>query len=159
MKRQPTVKSNYNAKEIFSFDKTPNEFRTITEKSINDIKEYCSNIIAEKYNGTYDAGALYAMTRTVIGNFDLLSSRLKDDYSCRKGKLKSAQNNGIRQARNLLSNFEKMVADREMALRRYSDNLREYNGYMIDEDLSYSKDKLKNLKKRLTIIEEKNREA
>ena len=157
-KQQPTIKSDYNAKEAFTFDQTPNEFKSVTEKSINEIKRYCTETISRKYHNSYDTRALYAMVKTVIGNFDLLSSKLKDDYSCRRSKLKNAQIVGIKQANELILQFEKMVADREMALKRYSDNVMEYDGYSV-ENLEYSKERIQEFKKRLKIIEEKNHEA
>lgn len=158
MSKEPVVKSNYNIKEAFTFDQTPNEFKSVTEKSINDIKNYCAETISRKYNGSYDSRSLYPMVRQVAGKFDLLSSRLEDDYACRKSKLKSAQIIGVKQANELILQFEKMIADREMALKRYSDNVLDYDGYTL-EDLQYSKERVQEFKKRLKLIEEKNHEA
>ena len=159
MRKQPTIKSNYKSKESFSFDRAPSEFKSVTEKSINEIKSYCSHLIANKYKGSYDARALYAMVGTVVGNFDLLTSRLEDDYSNRRSKLKKAQSQGVKEVNRLILEFEKTIADRERALKRYNDNVSDFDGYSVGEDLHYSKDRIKQFKDRLKKIEERNHEA
>lgn len=158
-KKQPRVKSKYNAKEIFSFDRVPGEFHSVTEESIENIKNYCAKVIADKYNGDYSSRTLYAMVRTIAGNFDLLTSKLKEDYSCRRGKLKKAQNQGIRQVNSLVIKLEKMIVDYEVALKLYNENVIEYGGFSVDENLHYSRERIESFKNRLKLIEERNHEA
>lgn len=158
-KKQPKVKSKYNSREVFSFDKVPGEFHSVTEDSIENIKKYCTKTIKETYNGDYTSRTLYAMVRTITGNFDLLTSKLKEDYSCRRSKLKKAQNSGIKQVNSLVLQFEKIVLDYEVALKLYNENVIEYGGFAIDENLHYSRERIEEFKKRLKEIEEKNHEA
>lgn len=159
MKKQPIIKSNYNEKEVFSFEKAPGEFKSVTERSINDIKSYCTHIIANKYKGNYEPRSLYAMVGTVIGNFDLLVSRLKQDYSSRRGKLKKAQSLGVKKVDELLLQFESTAANHEAALRRYNENMIDYDGHAIEDGLHYQESRMENFKNRLKAIEEKNHEA
>lgn len=159
MKKQPRVKSKYNSKEVFSFDRAPGEFKSVTEKSINEIKSYCTHLIATKYKGSYESRSLYAMVGTVIGNFDLLVSRLKQDYASRRSKLKKAQSLGVKKVNRLMMEFEKTIADHEVALKRYNDNMLDFDGYAIDEGLHYEPQRLADFKNRLKKIEEKNNEA
>jgi hypothetical protein len=159
MDKQPVIHSKYNAKERFSFDEAPGEFKSVTEKSINDIKSYCTLLIGNKYKGSYDARSLYAMVGTVIGNFDLLYSRLRQDYDSRKSKLKKAQRLGIKKANEELIKFGQTVTDHEAALRRYNENVKEYDDQGIDDDLHFQKSRLEEFRNRLKKIEEKNHEA
>lgn len=158
-KKQPKIRSKYNAREVFSFDRVPGEFRSVTEESIENIKNYCTDTIADKYNGDYSSRTLYAMVRTIAGNFDLLVSRLKEDYSCRRGKLKKAQNQGIKQVNSLILGVEKLIVDYEVALKLYNDNVIEYGGFSVDKNLHYSRERVESFKDRLKKIEEKNHEA
>lgn len=156
---QPNIKSRYKANKTFKFDKVPSEFKSVTEDSISGIKAHCTRVIANKFKGSYDARTLYAMVGTVVGNFDLLISKLKEDYSSHLGKLKRAQSLGIKEVSEQLFEFEKTVAAYEMALNRYSDNIADFDGRPLDESLHYSKARLNDFKQRLAKIEEKNHEA
>ena len=158
-KKRPNIKSKYNSKEVFSFDRVPGDFKSVTEESIDNIKNYCTKTIEEKYNSSYPSQSLYAMVRTIIGNFDLLTSKLKEDFSCRRGKLKKAQNQGIRQVNALVIQFEKNITDYEMALKLYNDNIVEYGGFSVEDNLHYPRERMKNFSKRLEKIEENNHEA
>lgn len=157
--KTPTVKSNYNKNEKFSYDATPAHFESVTDDSIRAIKEYCADLIKEKYGGKYDAGTLYAMVRMVAGNFDLLKSQLTKDYGDRKSNLKRAQNNGIEQANEKLINFKKTVEEHDSAFELYHDNVAEYTGHAPSEKLRYSQERLEEFGNRLKKIEEKNHEA
>ena len=99
------------------------------------------------------------MIGTVIGNFDLLVSRLKQDYSSRRSKLKKAQSLGVKEVNKMLIEFEKTAADHEVALRRYNDNMIDFDGQAIDKGLHYQESRLNDFKNRLKKIEEKNYEA
>lgn len=157
--KQPRVQSSYNAKENFSFDKTPSDFRSVTEKSINEIKAYCSQTLSRKYKGSYDARTLYAMVGTIIGNFDLLSSKLKEDYSSRKNKMKNAQNQGVKKVNQRIYEFKNLVSSHESALKRFSNNLSDYDGEGAEEMLHYPLERIKEFENRIKTIEEKNNEA
>ena len=159
MKKQPKIKSKYNAKEAFSFEEAPEGFESVTEQSIKDIKAYCSQLIANKFKGNYDARTLYAMVGTVIGNYDLLYSRLKQDYTSRSNKLKKAQSLGIKKVNQKIIEFEKTVADHEVALNRHNQNMIDFDGLAIDEGLHFNRERIHEFKNRLKNIEEKNHEA
>lgn len=160
MKDRPIIHSDYNSKEKFSFEEAPSEFKSITQKSINEIKTYCTRTIAIKYKGTYSPNALYPMVGTIVGNFDLLSSRLKEDYSNRRAKLKKAQSLGSAKVEKLIIEFDKTVSDYEMAYRRFYENIKEYEDAPVrDERVHSSKERLLEFEKRLKKIEEKNHEA
>ena len=159
MKKQPKIKSKYDSKETFSFEETPGEFDSVTEESINDIKAYCSRLIKDKYKGNYDARTLYAMVGTVIGNFDLLYSRLRQDYNSRSTKLKKAQSKGVKKVNQRIIEFEKVVADHEIALGRHNQNMIDFDDQPIDEGLHYDRGRIQEFKNRLKNIEEKNHEA
>lgn len=158
--KNPKVHSEYNEKERFSFEKTPGEFKSITEKSINNIKSYCTHTISSKFKNTHSPNTLYAMIGTVIGNFDLLYSRLKDDYSSRRTKLKKAQGLGVARVGKLIIEFDKTVGDYEMARQRFYKNIQEYEEAPIKNESVHSpKERLIEFEKRLKKIEEKNHEA
>ena len=159
MRKKPVVRSAYNKREKFSFDKTPEEFKSVTEETINKIKDYCTETIEEKYQGKYDAASLYAKVGTVMGNFDLLTSRLEEDYSGRRSKLKKAQLSGMKKVSQKLYRFNRLVAEHEFVLKRYSDNLKDYDGEGLPEELHYSRDRLAMFNNKLNIIEEKHHAA
>ena len=159
MRKKPIIRSAYNKREKFSFDKTPDEFKSVTEKTINNIKDYCTETIEEKYQGKYDASSLYAKVGTVMGNFDLLASRLKEDCDGRRSKLKKAQLSGMKKVSQKLYRFNRLVAEHEFALNRYSDNIKDYDGESLPQDLHYSRERLAMFNNKLNKIEEKNHAA
>ena len=132
---------------------------SITNKKLDQTRKYCSRLIENKYDGDYESRTLRAMLGTIIGNFDLLKSKLTNDYNRARNKLKNRQNRKIKKVTKMIKNFEKTVTDHEMALKRYSENIADFNDYSVDDTLHYKNEELQALKLRLTKIEEKNHEA
>lgn len=157
--KRPIIHSKYNSKEKFTFEKTPSEFESVTKKSIDGIKAYCTRTISSKYKNQYDSRTLYAMIGTVIGNFDLLTSQLKEDYGNRRSKLKRAQSLGIRDVNEKIFAFKKTVDDYERALSRLESNLQDFDGTTSTKNLHFQSERLTDFDQRLKKIEEKNHEA
>lgn len=159
MRKQPIIHSKYNSKENFSFEDMPGEFKSVTQQSINDIKDYCAHTIANKFKGSYDAGSLYFMIGVVMGNFDLLTSQLIEDYGSRRSKMKKAQSLGLKQVGQMLEEFKHDVAQYEVILNDYSEAIAIYGGRPLDDDLHYRSNKLVELENKLNKVMEKNNEA
>lgn len=159
MRKKPIIRSAYNKRERFSFDDTPERFESVTKETLNKVKNYCTETIEEKYQGEYDAASLRAKVGTVMGNFDLLTSKLIEDRNSRRGKLKKAQLSGMKKASRRLYRLNRLATEHEIALKRYSNNLKDYDGEELPQELHYSRDRLAMLNNKFNMIEEKNHAA
>lgn len=134
-------------------------FKSITNQQLDKTRQYCSNLVEEKYDGNYTSRALRSMIGTIMGSFDLLEAKLIRDYNKALKRLKFWQKYKIKKAGRTLKSFEQTVAHHEAALERYRDNIAIFTDRQIGHDLSYSESELQTLKKRFNQIEEKKHEA
>lgn len=157
MKKEPKIHSRYNSNEMFTFEKTPNKFESVTEESIKGIKNYCADVISDKY--TFEPNTLYPMVRTIMGNFDLLKSKLRQDYISRRGKMKRAEIDGIERTNKKLIEYKMIIDDYNQALKRFNMNLVDFGEDEIKGSMGDQEKALTDYENRLKQVEEKNHEA
>ena len=154
-----TKQSTTMPKSRYSLINNGSSLRSITNQELDETRKYCSSLVEEKYDGDYESRTLRSMMGTIKGSFDLLKSKLTDDYNRMLNKLKRRQNRKIKKVARMITNFEPIVESHEVALKRYSENIAAFTDRRIDNNLSYSDADLQELKTRLNKIEEKNHEA
>lgn len=159
LEKQPMIRTAYNPKENFSFDRVPSEFKSVTQRNINQIKNHCVRTIANKFKGEFKPNTLGAMVGVVLDGFDLLRLNLKSDRSTRKSKIKNAQSKGIQRVDMRIANFKGLTVEYGMALNRFADNVKKYDDSMLVEKMQFPEERMKQIERRLNKIKEKNHEA
>ena len=126
---QKMIESNFDQDESFSIDEIPS-FESVTDESIANIKNRCTDLIEEKFGG-YEPGALKAMLEVINGEFDEAYKILENDYAIRKNNLGLAYSAGEADLKNEIDNFPLKMAEHGAKLKRYND----YNMRLVGVDL------------------------
>ena len=133
------IKSKFKDNESFDYRNVPKQFMSVTNKNLEELRNYCLRTNEVQNRNNWEPGALGAMLRGVIGRFNEAQAQLIADYSSRRANLDSAYLAGKAALDEELINFEANAAEHNNLFAQYAEAYEKFMGKPIDSDLSIKK--------------------
>lgn len=132
------IKSAFPKEESFTYDNVPRYFKSVTDRSLHKVKNYCARVIRRKYHNEYQPNALTAMIQTIDGEFEQAYAMLEADYNTRRTNLQSAYQEGLADIEQKMNDFRQQVNEHDEAFYDYNEIHQGLVGRELDKKLLFS---------------------
>jgi GrpB-like predicted nucleotidyltransferase (UPF0157 family) len=147
MKKSSLAESGFRRNERFGYEEVPRHFESVTTEGLRRIKDYCAQLVAEKYHEKYMPRALQVMLQTIDGEFEPAYATLEADYNARRMNLENAYQEGLADIEAQIMEFEQEISSHNALLDDYAEIHKALTGRTLGEALRYSDKKVGELKK------------
>ena len=140
------IVSDFNYNEEFDYLNAPKHFKSITDRSIRDIRRRCVRT-ALQYDGQDSPAALKALLQAINGDFNMAYSQVDGDEDARRANLQAAYTKGLADLGAKILDFRKTVDDHDKLFKKYADAMEQATGDRPDDSLKYGLAEVKELEK------------
>ena len=158
MKKEVVLKSDFPQKEEFSYNDVPKYFKSVTIRSLRNIKNYCARTLRQKYNNKYEPNTLKAMLQTIDGEFDHAYAMLTDDYNSRLRNLQTAYQEGLADIEKEFLEFRQLASEHDQAFQDYDEIHSDLIGRRLDQKLLFSSTRLDNIEHQYKNLQDQAKE-
>lgn len=153
-----TIKSDFPQKDKFSYDNVPRNFKSVTAKSLRNIKNYCTRTLRRKFHNKYEPNTLQAMLQTINGEFDHAYAMLTADHNSRLKNLETAYQAGLARIGNEILDLRMLANNHDLAFQAYDEVYSELTGRRLDQKLLYSSTRLEELERQYQTLKDQAKE-
>lgn len=153
--REVKIKSKYDEDESFDYKETPKIFKSVTNRTIQRLRNFCLKRNKIESKDEWKAGTLKAMLESVAGRFEPAHQRLVGDYSSRLSNLENAYVSGVADLNAQIIEFESQINEHTILFEEYSRLYKKIIKEDLPADLIFDAKKLEAIKADCSKLEER----